>query len=180
MVKRAFEDNPGATLTVLVDNGAARENVSRFAVNKGFMVTETVLDDGFSLILSSDPNHTEAGKIDAAEENGSTVILVGSDRLGEGPEDIGHLLMKNYMITLLDISKLPDMIFFINTGVLLTTEGSEIIEVLENLEHLGCEIFSCSVCLDFFHLKEKLAVGSPTNMFAITEEMLKARSVIRL
>ncbi|WP_243370756.1 sulfurtransferase-like selenium metabolism protein YedF [Geotalea sp. SG265] len=180
LVKRALEENPGESLTVLVDSGAPRENVTRFATNRGFLVAETPMGVGFSLVVSGKAGSIEIAETVAPGAKGKTVMLVGSDRLGDGPEELGRLLMKNFMITLLDINELPDSIFFINTGVLLTTEGSEIAEVLEKLENMGCEILSCGVCLDFFHRKDKLAAGSVTNMFTIAEGMLKAQSVIRL
>ncbi len=111
---------------------------------------------------------------------GGAVLLVGTDRLGDGPEELGRLLMKNFIITLLDIPAPPDRIFFVNTGVLLATEGSEVVEALEKLGNLGTEVFSCGVCLDFFNRRDKLRVGAVTTMFTIAETLLSARSVVRL
>jgi selenium metabolism protein YedF len=105
-------------------------------------------------------------------------MLIASDRLGDGPEDLGRLLMRNFIITLLDLDTLPDKLFFVNSGVLLATEGSELIDALEGLGNRGVEVFSCGVCLDFFHLKDKLKAGTVTNMFAIADALMKAGSVI--
>ena len=107
-------------------------------------------------------------------------MLVGTDRLGEGPEELGRLLMKNFIITLLDVAELPDRMLFVNTGVHLTTEGSEVLEALDTLGNRGVEVMSCGVCLDFFGKKEKLRAGVVTNMFTIAESMLQAGSVIKL
>jgi selenium metabolism protein YedF len=107
-------------------------------------------------------------------------MLIASDRLGDGPEDLGRLLMKNFINTLTEVSETPDLILFVNTGVLLTTEGSDVLEALEKLGNKGVEIASCGVCLDFFHRREMLRAGSITNMFTIVESLLKAGSVIRL
>lgn len=177
MVKRALEENPGESLNVLLDNGAPRENVSRFAANRGLKVEETAVGEAFSLVISGPPQLAKEGVVSIG---GKTVMLVASDRLGEGPEELGRLLMKNFIITLLDVADVPDLMLFVNTGVLLTTEGSEVIEALEKLGNRGVEIFSCGVCLDFFHRKDKLAAGAVTNMFTIAENMLLARSVIRI
>lgn len=180
-VKKALEQNQGEALVVLVDDAAPRENITRFATNRGFGVVETSVGDGFSLLLTGAAG-TPVGSDRAGSKNviGKTVLVVGSDRLGDGPEELGRLLMKNFLITLLDMKEVPDLIFFINTGVLLTVAGSEVIEVLEKLGNLGSEVFSCGVCLDFFNAKDKLAAGSVTTMFTIAESMLQARSVIRL
>lgn len=178
--KRALEEAGGEAVRVLVDPGAPRENVTRFAANRGFAVAESETDGGFALTITSsgstaaEPVRTVTGK------GGKTVMLVASDRLGDGPEELGRLLMKNFIITLLDLAELPDRMLFVNTGVLLTTEGSEVLEALEQLGNRGVEVLSCGVCLDFFHRKEKLAAGSVTNMFTIAESLMGAGSVVRL
>lgn len=178
--KRALEEAGGETVRVLVDPGAPRENVARFAINRGFSVTESETEGGFALTITAGGESIPVQVQSAAARNGGTVMLVGSDRLGDGPEELGRLLMKNFIITLLDMEEVPDRMFFVNTGVLLTTEGSEVLEALERLGNRGVEVLSCGVCLDFFHRKEKLLAGAVTNMFTIAESMMKAASVIRL
>lgn len=174
-VKRALESAQGE-LQVLLDGGAPRENVKRFAEGRGYQVQEEPVEGGFSLTISGARKKQAA----AAERAGAAVMLIGSDRLGDGPEELGRLLMKNFIITLMDLSELPDRMLFINTGVLLTAAGSEVIEALEALGNRGVEVLSCGVCLDFFKKKETLAAGAVTNMFTIAESMLQARSVVRL
>ena len=174
-VKRALETGEGE-LRVLLDDGAPRENVRRFAEGRGYTVQEVPHEGGFAFTIT-EPQEKKA-KVSGA--TGGAVMLVGSDRLGDGPEELGRLLMRNFIMTLLDLSELPDRMFFINTGVLLTTAGSEVIEALEALGNRGVEVFSCGVCLDFFHKKESLAAGGVTNMFTIAESLLAARSVVRL
>lgn len=174
-VKRALESAQG-DLQVFLDDGAPRENVRRFAEGRGYRVQEAPVEGGFALTISGLPKAEAA----AVERAGATVMLIGSDRLGDGPEELGRLLMKNFIITLLDLSDLPDRMLFVNTGVLLTAAGSEVIEDLEALGNRGVEVLSCGVCLDYFKKKETLAAGGVTNMFTIAESLLKARSVVRL
>jgi len=175
-VKRALEEAGGEAVRVLLDAGAPRENVARFALNRGFAVEEAPAEGGVALTLSGKPAEPPT----AVEKKGGAALLVTSDRLGDGPEELGRLLMKNFVITLLDVAEPPDRIFFVNTGVFLTTEGSEILEALERLGNLGTEILSCGVCLDFFNCREKLRAGAVTTMFTIAETLLTARSVVRL
>jgi hypothetical protein len=73
--------------------------------------------------------------------------VVGSDRFGDGPEELGRLLMKNFINTLLELPSPPESIFFINSGILLTTEGLELLEPLQKLAGTGTDIFPCGVCL---------------------------------
>lgn len=176
-VKRALEETPGEALQVFLDDGAPRENVARFAVNRGFAVTETAVDGGVALVITGDGSPVTVGSGTAV---GPTVMLIASDRLGDGPEELGRLLMKNFIITLLELERLPDRILFVNSGVLLATDGSEVVEALEKLGDRGVEILSCGICLDYFHRRNKLRAGEVTNMFAIAESLLSAGSVVRV
>ncbi|CAG0960339.1 hypothetical protein GEOBC_00690 [Geobacteraceae bacterium] len=178
--KRALEEAGGETVQVLVDQGAPRENVTRFAENRGFAVSEAATDGGFALTITASGSATAEPVRTVAGEGGKTVMLVASDRLGDGPEELGRLLMKNFIITLLDLKEIPDRMLFVNTGVLLTTEGSEVLQALEQLGNRGVEVLSCGVCLDFFHRKEKLVAGMVTNMFTIAESLMGTGSVVRL
>lgn len=177
-VKRALEEGGGEGVRVLLDDGPPRENVTRFAVNRGYRVTEEKVDAGYALTIGE--GDAPSGSREKPERRtGPTVLLIGSDRLGDGPEELGRLLMKNFIITLLDLEQPPDRIFFVNTGVFLTTEGSEVLETLERLGNRGVEVFSCGVCLDYFHRKELLKAGAVTNMFTIAESLTTAGLVIR-
>lgn len=176
-VKRALENTPGDSLKVLIDEGPARENVTRFVVNRGFLLEETPVEGGYALLISG----PGAGRSShEAGEMGRKVLLIASDRLGDGAEELGRLLMKNFVITLLDVEAIPERMLFLNSGVFLTTEGSEVLEALEKLAERGVEILSCGVCLDFYHRREKLKAGTVTNMFTIAESLLQGGSMVRL
>lgn len=173
MVKRALQEDSSG-LRVLLEGGAPRENVTRYAKNQGYDVSESVVDGVVALEITAE----KEGFV-PAQGVGEAVVLVVSDRMGDGPEELGRLLMKNFIITLLDCSEVPGQIFFLNTGVLLTTEGSEVLEVLNTMEKAGVGIFSCGVCLDYFGRKDGLKAGKVTNMFTIAEALLHARTVLR-
>jgi len=176
-VKRALEEASGESVKVLLDEGAPRENVARFAASRGFQVEEALEGEGYAMLISGASRESTSTQ---SEKGGQSVFLIASDCLGDGQEELGRLLMKNFIITLLDLSEIPERMLFLNRGIFLTTEGSEVIEALEKLANRGVEILSCGVCLDFFNRREKLCTGSVTNMFTIAESMLRAGSVIRL
>jgi selenium metabolism protein YedF len=164
---------------VLVDAGAPRENVVRFARSRGCEVQEHARDEYFSLTIATNeapllPSHAATVTV------GPRIMLITSDCLGDGSRDLGRLLMKNFIITLLDMAGLPDQIFFLNAAVQLTTEGSEVIPALVELGNRGVEIFSCGLCLDYYHKEKQLKVGTTTNMFTVAESLLVAGSVIRI
>ena len=176
-VKRALEEG-GGELRVLLDDGAPRENVKRFAQGRGYFVQEEQAEGGFALTITGYPGLKPQAPSGAAA--GPTVLLIGSDRLGDGPEELGRVLMRNFIMTLLEVAEPPDRMLFLNSGVLLTAAGSEVLEALEALGNRGVEVLSCGICLDFFQKKESLAAGGVTNMFTIAESLLGARSVVRL
>lgn len=178
-VKRALEELGAETLTVSLDDGAPRENVARFARSRGYEVSETVTGTVITLVITGSGESVVAmSPVVALSARRS--LLVTSDRLGDGPEELGRLLMKNFIITLLESAELPDKILFVNTGVLLATEGSELLEALDKLGNRGVEVLSCGVCLDFFGKREALRGGSVSNMFTIVETLMSDNGAVRL
>ena len=99
--------------------------------------------------------------------------------LGSGDDTLGATLMKVFLYALSQQERLPRTILFYNGGAKVTTEGSVSIEDLKNMEAQGVEIRTCGTCLDFYKLKETLAVGSITNMYAIAETLAAAGKVIK-
>ena len=176
--RRALEESGGEAVRLLVDPGPPRENVTRFAVTRGCSVEESAVEGGFALTITGAGSPGRKVPTVGGRE-GRKIVLVTSDRLGDGPEELGRLLMKNFIITLLDLDEVPDRIFFLNTGVFFTTEGSELLETLEDLGNRGVEVMSCGVCLDYFNRKDMLKAGVVTTMFTIADSLMQAGSVIR-
>ena len=77
------------------------------------------------------------------------------------------------------LDTLPKSMLFFNGGATLTTEDSDSLEDLKSLEAQGVEIMTCGTCLDYYGLKDKLAVGTVTNMYSIVETMAKAGRIVR-
>lgn len=175
-VKKALEEE--TELLVLLDDGAPLENVSRFARNRGCRVSEERIGNGWALTITT--GVTTLQSAGGASGGGDHVLLITSSCLGDGPAELGGLLMKNFIHTLLETASIPERMFFMNSGVRLTSEGSDVLEALEKLRGMGVEILSCGLCLDFFGLKEKLRVGGTTNMLTTADALLSAARVIRL
>lgn len=175
-VKKALQEH--SRVRVLLDDGAPRENVARFARNRGCQVAEERDGSGWAMTITAVADSQRPDPETVSQ--GGRVLMITSDRLGDGPEDLGRLLMKNFIHTLLETGEIPERMLFLNTGVFLTCEGSDVIEALGKLHGMGVEIFSCGLCLDFFRIKEKLRAGGTTNMLAIAEYLLSADSVIKL
>lgn len=100
--------------------------------------------------------------------------------MGEGNEELGKVLIKGFIYTLTESKPYPKHIILVNGGVKLSTENEATVENLKILEESGVEILSCGTCLDYYGLKEKLQVGSITNMYTIVEIMKNSLQTISI
>ena len=114
-----------------------------------------------------------------ADTGAGLVVAVASDVMGQGSDELGATLMKGFLFALGQLPQLPGTVLFYNGGATLTTEGSDSLEDLKSLEAMGVEIMTCGTCLDYYGLKEKLAVGSVTNMYSIVETLAGASKIIK-
>jgi len=106
--------------------------------------------------------------------------MVRNDKLGDGDAQLGEILMKGYMYTLTENKPYPKSILFVNRGVFLAVEGSEVLDHIRTLESEGVEILSCGTCLDYYHIKDKLSVGGVSNMYTIVDTMNNAKNTVTL
>jgi len=170
-------------VTTIVDNETAVTNVSRMAEKEGYAVEVEKKDDGIYLSLTKvapTEKTFAAPEAVAIGHNGATVVLIPSEGMGRGDEELGGILMRSFLHTLNELEPFPDTIIFLNAGVKLTVEGSPVLEDLERLGKRGVEILACGTCLGYFGLKDKLAVGEVSNMYSIAEILLSAGSVVAL
>jgi selenium metabolism protein YedF len=104
-------------------------------------------------------------------------ILIQSETLGRGSEELGEIIMSNFLSNLTENKDKPARLVFWNTGVKLVAEGSWALGHLKKLEQQGVEILACGTCLDFFELKGKQQVGKVTNMVKSIDFMLNTDTV---
>ena len=175
-VRRQLLAAPDAPLQVLVSDPSARDNVGRLAASCGYLVA--VAEEGGAFRLDLTPAAPAAGHA-TAPASGPTVVLVAADQLGHGDRQLGLVLMKNFLFTLPEGDTAPDLMLFVNGGARLTVAGSEVLEPLHKLADRGTDIATCGLCLEFFHLKEALAVGRVSNMLEMVNALQGAGRVIR-
>lgn len=178
------------TIEVLVDNEIAVKNVSKMAAAEGGSVSSEQLGEGeykVTIVVSGGKSsQSEDGQaasetvcIEGCDSGKNTVVVIASNRMGEGNDELGKVLIKGFVFALTQLEQLPKTILFYNGGATLTTEGSDSLADLKLLEEQGVEILTCGTCLDYYGLKEKLCVGSVTNMYTIVETMNAADQIIR-
>ena len=177
LAKKALEDMtvPG-TLEVLVDNEVAVQNLSKLAASCNLPVhAEKTAEGQFTVTMEVSAPVQPAGEtVCAPDARGDLVVAVGSNRMGDGDEALGKTLMKGFLYAVSQLPTLPKTMLFYNSGA-----GSDSLEDLKFMEAQGVEIRTCGTCLDYYKLKETLAVGSVTNMYAIVETLAAAGKVIK-
>ena len=180
--KELLEKNHLGRIKVLVDNEAAKQNVSRFLESRNFAVT--VEQEGPVFYVTgkgekgAEPGYTP---VETAEtEKKRIMVMVATDRLGRGDDELGGKLMVNFIKTLREMGEELWRLVFVNNGVKLTIDGSEVLEDLKGLDKSGVMIMVCGTCLDYFHLLDKKEVGETTNMLDIVTSMQVADKVINI
>ena len=99
------------------------------------------------------------------------VFLIQAEGLGRGEDQLGSLLMANFLRLLGESQEKPESLVFWNTGVRLVCEGSKVLDHLKRLEAQGVTILACTTCLEYLDLKDKMVVGKPTTMIKSIESM---------
>ncbi|MDR2940234.1 MAG: sulfurtransferase-like selenium metabolism protein YedF [Clostridiales bacterium] len=163
---------------VSVDNKIAVQNLEKMSGVMGHKIEiKQVSDSHYDVLIIKGEGRLEEA---AAENSGSgAVIVVSSDKMGEGSGELGRTLLKSYIFALSEQEIKPGKMIFYNSGVRLTTEGSDSVDDLKSLEASGVQIFSCGACLNYYGLTEKLLVGSATNMYDIISYTMGAASVLK-
>lgn len=175
-------EEPG-TLEVHVDNEIAVQNLTRMA--GGHHLTARAEKRGPAEFVVTIDVAAPVGGAPAEEpacapdQRGDFVVAVDTGAMGRGDDTLGRALMKGFLFAVSQLPRLPGAILFYNGGAQLTTEGSDSLEDLRNMEAQGVEILTCGTCLNFYGLTEKLAVGKATNMYDIVERLSGASKVIK-
>ena len=107
------------------------------------------------------------------------VAFFPADTIGRGDDQLGRILMKSIIYSFTEVEPKPETIIFMNSGVKLTVEGSEVIEDLVKLRDHGVNLLVCGTCLDYYDLKDRLAIGEVSNAYTISEALLGAGNVVR-
>ena len=186
MVKEAVEKDLLDVLEVLVDNEAARQNVSRFLEAQQFSVSVVPEGDNFKISAQREGDGPEASQEVEISCNVDTelqqkiLVLIATDRLGFGDDELGRKLLISYIKTLKEMGDELWRLVLLNNGVKLTIENSPVLDDLMAYEKGGLTILVCGTCLTHFDLLEAKRVGQTTNMMDIITAMQLADKVINI
>lgn len=180
--KEIIEKEHPAGLDIIVDNKAASENVRLFFESRNyaasirqegndFHVTGKEKEEAPCEEPACSPLKTDLKKI---------MVMVSSNKIGHGDDALGEKLMISFLKTLKEMGPELWLLVFVNNGVKLTIEGSEILPVLKEIEKSGTRLLVCGTCLNHFNLLDKKQVGDTTNMLDIVTAMQLADKVINV
>lgn len=163
-------------ILAIVDDAEALEEITRLAVTmkRSTSIEEKHGSYHINIIKSEIADDLQL----SGAESGQTVLVISSNVLGKGEDHLGGILMTGFIYSLAQMEGVLKSVIFINSGVFLTTEGSGVLGHLKNMEERGIEILSSSTCLTYYHLLDRLMVGTADNMFTITARIIEARRLI--
>lgn len=174
MTKKALKEIESGVVEVSVDNITSKENVEKMAKEMGH--TFETREEGNIFVITI----TKSGeKQENSSKEENIVISIGSDKMGEGEDELGKILIKGFIYALTEAETLPKTVLLYNKGVLLASTFEDTVKDLKVLEERGVEILSCGTCANFYHVQEQIKVGTLTNMYTILERQMKAAKVIK-
>jgi selenium metabolism protein YedF len=184
--KALKETHEGESFIVLTDNQTSYNNLTRFLTDNkcSFSASEeagvwqlTVKRNSGEVI---DSNVEEYCTPEIAHfEKGNYVVVISSDKMGDGDAELGHLLILNFIKALKDLDKLPKKIVFYNKGVTIVTKSSPVIDHLIDLEKMGVELLLCATCVNYYKLESEIGAGILSNMYSIADSMASAGNIIK-
>lgn len=171
-------------LEVLVDNEPARENLRRFFEGRGFSVAANQegpdcwrISATAGAAAAAPQQATEVAP--AAEGNSRTLVLITTETIGRGDDELGGKLMGNFLATLPELGPRLWRIVLINGGVKLASCPGPALDALKKMAAEGVSVLVCGTCLAHFGLLEAKAVGDTSNMLDIVTSLDLAGKVIR-
>lgn len=182
MTKKELDKIEEGVIITIVDNEIAKVNVSKLASSLGheYKVDKKSDEEYYIEITKAKPvERVIEKKVDIDDFKDMTIVFA-SDTMGEGSDELGKILIKSLVYTIMETSPLPETLIFYNGGVNLTCEGSEVLEDLKTLEEKGVEIISCGTCLDFLNIADKLQVGEVSNMYTIYEKLKNPMNTVTI
>jgi selenium metabolism protein YedF len=185
--KRALKNTrTGDSFKIITDNQTSFNNISRFlqdnkiefsSEESGGIWTLTITKKT-SEPIAADPEEYCTTAIPHFSQ-GDFIIAFTSDKMGDGDEELGHLLMTNFVKAIRDLDVLPRKMVFYNRGVSLGAEGSPVIGHLKEIEKMGVAMLLCATCAKYYSLEEKIKIGTLSNMFEIAQVMSSAGNIVR-
>lgn len=188
--RKAMRENAvGTEIEISVDNETARGNVTQMLADFEVSISFETRDGLFIGRFINPEVREEAATLPAIDNmacptTGVTAqqptLLCATNVLGVGDDTLGAILMKGFLSTLAEWTPRPKEILFLNAGVKLCTKESGALDTLKALEASGVELLICGTCVDFYKIREQIAIGTVTNMQRISQSIAQTSKLVRL
>ena len=184
--KRALKETAeGDSFMVETDNQVSLSNLTRFLKDNHTNFSVDEAGGVWTLTITrgeADLNRTKPEdycKPIPHFSKGNFVVAFTSDKMGEGDNELGYLLMSNFIKAIKDLDALPSTMVFYNRGVMLGSETSPVAEHLSEIEKMGVILMFCATCVNYYSLEKKIKIGVLSNMFEIAQIMASSGNVIK-
>lgn len=175
LTKKALKAYPNEPLKISVDNEIATQNLKKMAEQLHLSYDMKIINSSYYEVFLNQaetelsPEPLSSLTSEKKDEKAPYIVVIHSDKVGHGPDELGSLLMKSFVFSLSEQEQLPEKIIFYNSGAKLSAEGSPVLGDLQAMAAEGVEILTCGICVEYFGYQGKLAVGDVTNMYRIVE-----------
>ncbi len=175
----------GEIFRVITDSKTTFRNLSKFLEDNRVKYTVSETAGTWTFDVNSDSGSTS---LTEAEDycltghergTGNFAVAITSEFMGTGDEGLGQKLMKAFFVSLSVAANLPSVIVFYNSGVKLAMKGSEVYELLREVENKGVEIIICGTCVDHYKIGEYINESNIGDMYRILSKLSAAGSIIR-
>jgi selenium metabolism protein YedF len=176
----------GEAFAVVTDDRTAFSNISRFLNDNRIKYSVSENHDTWTFNITNETGVSDTTPAENYFEaagpeipSGDFAVVISSEIMGQGDDELGRKLMKSFFVALSCLDTMPSSIMFYNSGVKLTANDSEIIEILHEIERKGVEILICGTCVDHFKIGNKINLGKICDMYFITQKLSEAGNIIR-
>jgi selenium metabolism protein YedF len=184
--KALNESKKGKSFKVVTDNQTSLNNLTRFLKDNKTKFSVAESQGIWTITITKTTSEETPQKVEKYCHSdvphfsqGDFIIAFTSDKMGTGDEDLGSLLMANFITALKDLDHLPSGMVFYNSGVMLGSDDSPVIGHLRKIEKMGVKLLLCATCVNHYSLSEKIHIGTLSNMYEIAQAMASASSVIK-
>lgn len=173
--RRVLENENKVEILLKTDDQISK--LEDFASKNNYKFSSGEKDGVFNVVIEKLASAEPKVELSQAKDE-SYIVVINKKIMGHGSEELGKRLIKSYLYALTEQEVLPTKIIFYNDGgELVDRNRSHVLAELKELEDNGVEIVCCGACIDYHNID--LAVGNPTNMYFIVEDMRKANRIIR-
>lgn len=186
MTRQAIKEAvTGEKIEVITDNETACSNLLHYLDELKITGVHTSEQDNIKRICFEIPEHADDQTdmeplCPTPGKNTRTgyVVVIKSDRMGTGDDELGHILMRAFINSLSEADTLPDSIILYNSGIHTALRNTDTAASLRKLEDKGITIYACGTCLDYYGVKDQLAIGVISNMYKITQLVTQTSHVV--